>query len=142
MAVYMVNRPVIIATGKFTVPAGSGEIGPPGSGATITIYNSASDWNGIGSKPTGVPFSRIVFTMNSSADSGASGVVFSEALDGVNFRSAATFTYATAGGLTTYDFLVRSPGASVKLAYTNSAAVLIAWEFVLTGLLGDRNPGQ
>lgn len=137
----MVNRPVILAKGKLTIPAGSGEIAAPGSGATITLYNSASDWNGIGSQPTGVPFSRLVLSMNSSADSAASGVVFLEALDGVNFDSTSTFSYTTASGLTAFDFLVRSPGASVKVTYQNSAAVLTTWRFVLTGILGDRNPG-
>jgi hypothetical protein len=139
----MVNRPVIIAKGKF-VPTGnetSGAIGPPGSGSTITLYDSTKDFAAMNIPAAGVPFSRFVFTLNSSADSGASGVVFSEALDGVNFDSTDTKSYTTASGLTAFDFLVRSPGASVKLTYQNSAAVLTVWRFVLTGILGDRNPG-
>lgn len=138
----MVNRPVVIAKGKLTVPAGSGEIGPPGSGATITIYNSILDWNGVGTQPSGVPFSRLVLTLLSSADSAANGVVFAESMDGVNIDTASTQTYLTANGLTTWDFLMRSPGGSnVKITYANSAAVLTSWRFVLSGILGDRSIG-
>jgi len=144
MSVYMVNRPVVITKGKFS-PTGNeagGVIGPPGSGVTITLYDSTKDYAGLNTPPNGPPFSRIVLTLNSSADSAASGLVFAQAEDGINFDTVSAFTYPTASALQTYDFLVRSPGSPVKITYQNSAAVLTYWRFVLTGILGDRNSGS
>lgn len=140
MSIYMTNRPVTIRVGKLTVAAGGPEQAPPGSGATITIYESVLDWNGRGDQAPGLPFSRLVFTMISSHDSAANGVVFADALDGVNYSTVSSQTYLTANGETTYDFLVRS-GSNVKITYQNSANVLTTWRYRLLGILGDRNPG-
>src|SRR5579872_255010 len=137
------NRPVVIAKGKLspTDNETGGAIGPPASGATITLYDSSKDYGNLNLPAAGPPFSRIVLTINSSADGVASGIVFSEAMDGVNFDTAATASYTTASGLSTFDFLVRSQGAALKLTYQNSANTLTVWRFVLTGIIGDRNPG-
>lgn len=136
----MVNRPVTIRVGKFAPLAGGPEQSPPGSGATITIYDSVLDWNGIGAQAAGLPFSRVVLTLFSSHDSGASGLVFANKLDGVITDTVVSYTYSAAGGEFTYDYLVRS-GSNLVITYTNSASVLTAWRYCLLGILGDRNPG-
>lgn len=109
----------------------------PGSGATITIFDSTtvvSMWD-----PIGMPVERIQLNIYSSHDSGASGVVFSSSFDrGANFRTQSSNTYTNAAGATTYDYLMK--GGHVKIAYTNSANVLTAWEMELWGTY-DRNPG-
>lgn len=109
----------------------------PGSGATITIFDSSvvdPMWD-----PIGMPVERIQLNIYSSHDSGASGVAFSSSFDrGANFRSQSAQTYSNANGATTYDYLMK--GGHVKIAYTNSASVLTAWEYELFGVY-DRNPG-
>lgn len=139
----MLNRPVVIVRGKFTIQAGDGEIAPPGSAATITLWDQVLD-SPITSLPGTQrkmnPFSRYVLNIFSSHDSGASGVVFSESQDdGTNYDTISSQTYLNANGLTSYDVLSR--GGHPKITYTNSASVLTAWRFTLLGILGDRNPG-
>jgi hypothetical protein len=127
---------VFIKRGNLTGTAGAQAA--PGNGATITIFDSTTVdpmWC-----PLGLPFERIEFNVYSSHDSGASGVVFSSSFDrGSNFRTQSTNTYSNASGATTYDYLVK--GGHVKIAYTNSANVLTAWEYELWGVY-DRNPGS
>lgn len=144
--VYMVNRPIWIARGVLNPTAGSGEQSPPGNAATITIYDSTGG-STTGRDPNGaqfftpVPWSRLVLSIKSSADSGASGVLFEGSEDaGLNWDAMqAGQTYLTANGLTQYDVLVTSP--QVRIKYTNSAAVLTTWRMSLEGILGDRSKG-
>lgn len=139
----IVNRPVVIARGKLTINPGDGEVAAPGSGSTITLWDQLLD-SPVTSLP-GVqhsmhPFSRYQLNILSSADSGASGLVFAESQDdGVNYDTISAQTYATANGLTSYDVLAR--GGHPKITYTNSASVLTSWRFTLIGIIGDRNPG-
>jgi hypothetical protein len=108
---------------------------PPGSGATITIFDTSlvSTWK------DGFPFQRVQLNVYSSHDSGASGVVFTSSFDrGTNFRAQSANTYTNAGGATTYDYLMK--GGQVKIQYTNSANVLTAWEMEVFACY-DRNPG-
>lgn len=127
---------VLICRGALLGTNGTGTQAPPGSGATITIFDSTSNPSVFKS---GVTFHRVQLNVYSSHDSGASGVVFSSSFDsGTNFRTQETYTYLTAGGAFTYDYLMR--GSHVKVAYTNSANVLTAWEMELYGCY-DRNPG-
>lgn len=130
---------VNIARGFLLGTSGGGNA-PPGNAATITILDTTlstlSAWK------DGVPFERIQLNIYSSHDSGASGIVFSSSFDrGTNFRaqSAATYTYLNANGPSTYDYIMK--GGHVKIAYTNSANVLTAWEMEVFGIY-DRNPGS
>lgn len=126
---------VLLRRGNLTGTGGAQAA--PGNGATITIFDSTAVdpmWD-----PIGLPFERVQLNIFSSHDSGASGVVFSSSFDrGSNFRSQSTNTYTNAGGATSYDYLMK--GGHVKIQYTNSAAVLTAWEMELWGIY-DRNPG-
>lgn len=89
--------------------------------------------------PIGLPFERIQVNIFSSHDSGASGVVFSSSFDrGTNFRTQSTATYLNANGATSYDYLMK--GGHVKVAYTNSANALTAWEMEVWGIY-DRTAG-
>lgn len=123
---------------------GTGFEAPPASGATKTILDTTLTTNGqwpafLGSID-GVQFDRLQLNIYSSHDSGASGVVFSSSFDrGTNFRTQSTATYLNADGATTYDYLMR--GGHVKIAYTNSANTLTAWEMELFGIY-DRHPGS
>jgi hypothetical protein len=126
---------VLLARGFLT---GTGAYAPPGSGATITIFDSTD--SKLSSWLDGLPFNRITLSVYSSHDSGASGVVFSSSFDrGGNFRSQSATTYTNAtDGARTWDYLIK--GGHVKVAWTNSANVLTAWEMELHGVY-DRNPG-
>lgn len=127
---------VLIARGAMGGAAGSGTEAPPASAATITILDTSSAPSVFKS---GVPFQRIQLNVYSSHDSGASGVVFSSSFDnGTNFRTQDTDTYLNADGPTTFDYLMK--GRHVKIAYTNSANTLTAWEMEVWGCY-DRNPG-
>ena len=133
----MENRPVQIARGTFAPLANSGEQSPPGSGATITIYDSTAGQNGLQGNPL-IPFTRLVLTVKSSADGGASGVTCEGSNDnGLHWETMVTAgSYLTASGLMTFDFAVNMPQARIK--YVNSAAVLTTWEMSLQGVIGDR----
>ncbi len=100
----------------------------PGSGATITLFNNYT--------PEDMPTlldgqERIVFAIQSSHDSGASGVVVESSSDGTNWYACADGaggsypkTY-TATGKTLYDVPIQ--GRYHRVKYTNSAAALTAW---------------
>lgn len=127
---------VIIQRGNLTGTGGAQAA--PGSGATITILDTSD--SGHTAWKDKVPFERIEVNIYSSHDSGASGVVFSSSFDrGSNFRTQSSQTYLNANGATTYDYLMK--GGHVKVAYTNSANVLTAWEMEVVGVY-DRNPGS
>lgn len=133
----IVNRPVQIARGVLTPAAGSGEQSPPGSGATIVIYDSTATNNGLQGN-TLIPFTRLMLTIDSSADSAASGVICEGSDDnGAHWRTMQTAgSYTTASGMSLFDFAVTMPQARIR--YTNSAAVLTTWEMSLIGVIGDR----
>lgn len=129
---------VIIQRGNLTGTGGAQAA--PGNGATITILDTSD--SGHTAWRDKVPFNRIQLNIYSSHDSGASGLVFSSSFDrGANFRaqSTATYTYLNANGPSSYDYVMK--GGHVKIAYTNSANDLTAWEMELVGLY-DRNPGS
>lgn len=116
---------------------GTGSQAPPGNGSTITLFDSTAAGNNANLDCT--KFNRIQVNITSSHDSGASGVVISSSFDqGTNFDTQNTYTYLTANGATTYDYLVR--GGNVKVAYTNSANVLTGFRCEVVGIY-DRNPG-
>lgn len=135
-----VNRPVVIRRGKFTVNANDGELGPPGNGATITLYDANATHNGVGNQRTPVPFSRLLLTIFADFNSGVNGVVYSENLngDGTTYETISTQTYTAAATAQKIDILL--VGSLPKITYTNSANVLTKWEFTLMGLF-DRDDG-
>lgn len=135
----IVNRPVIICRGKFAPGGNESSIGPPASGATITLYDSTANSNGLPGNPP-LPFTRLLLNIYSSHIGGTNGLVFQSDFDGgnTNWRNQATQTLP-ATTPTTYDYLLR--GDQAKIAFTNSANVLTAWEFTLIGVVGDRDAG-
>lgn len=126
---------VLIQRGNLTGTGGAQAA--PGNGATITLFDSTAVvpmWD-----PICLPFERIQVNIFSSHDSGANGVVFSSSFDrGANFRTQSTQTYLAANGATTYDYLLK--GGHLKVAYTNSANGLTAWEMEIFGVY-DRSAG-
>lgn len=127
---------VIIQRGNLT--GTNGAQAAPGSGATITILDTSDSTHTAWRDK--VPFERIQLNIYSSHDSGASGLVFSSSFDrGTNFRTQSSQTYSNAAGPASYDYLMK--GGHVKIAYTNSANVLTAWEMEVVGIY-DRNPGS
>lgn len=139
MSISRVDSRMVIHRGILAPAAGEPEQAAPGSGATVTIYDQTADHNGVGNQKPACPFERLQFTVMSSADSAASGVVFAESEDGTNFDTVSSQSYTAASGLTTFDFLCR--GGHPKITYQNSASVLTSWRYTLTGIMGDRNPG-
>jgi hypothetical protein len=108
----------------------------PGSGATITIFDSTAEtWC-----PTGLPFERLQFNVTSSHDSAVDGVDHASSFDrGANFDTQDEDTYLATDGATSYDYLVK--GGHAKITYENSANTLTAWRYELWGIY-DRNPGS
>lgn len=129
---------MVIRRGVLTPASGAGEQAAPGSGATITIWDTSLNANALSPK-VGVPFSRVVLAIISSADSAANGVKFYLSQDGINFQLDDQDAYLTADGETTYDFLMRAPHA--RITYENSASALTTWQMSLIGIIGDRDPG-
>ena len=140
MLLQAVNRPIWIARGVLVPAAGSGEQAPPGSGATITIFDSTANANALQFN-TPVPFSRLVLHIDADANSAASGVIIEGSTNnGATWTTMqAAQTYLTASGPTDYDILVTMP--QVRLRYTNTAAVLTRWNMSLEGIMGDRSKG-
>lgn len=137
---------VLLRRWKFAPTANESTVAAPGSGATVTLFDSTLSGNGL-PPITPLPFNRIQVNHFSSHDSAASGVVFSSNFDGgnatapasSNWRQQSTQTFTNAGGATTWDYLLK--GGHVKVTYQNSANVLTAWEGEIYGVY-DRNPGS
>lgn len=136
-AIATTNRPILLARGVLNPATGSGEQSKPGSGSTITIYDSTANSNGL-QFGTPVPFTRLMLTIVSSADSNATGVIFEGSEDnGANWDNMATpAQYLTANGMMTFDTGVTAP--QVRVRYINSSAVLTTWRMSLTAVNGDR----
>lgn len=118
---------------------GSGEQAAPTSGQTITVFDSTANANAQ-QFITPLPFARLMLTINSSADSAASGVTFEGSEDnGANWNTMqAAQKYLTANGVTQYDIVVLAP--QVRIKYANSASTLTTWQMALIGYF-DRSKG-
>lgn len=133
----MSHTPERVMLARSAITGKPGGQAAPGSGATITIWESAVNML---SSLDCQPFQRVQLNIYSSHDSGASGVVFLSSFDqGANYRTQSATTYTNASdGARTWDYLMK--GGNVKITYTNSANVLTAWEMEVVGCY-DRNPG-
>lgn len=103
----------------FTAPNPSGVpyiVGPPGSGATVTLWQTTDTSY----------FKWLCIAMVSSADSGASGISVEVSYDaGTTWRVMGTSSYTTATGW--WKFKKHITEGLMRLRYTNSAAVLTTW---------------
>ena len=109
--------------------AAQGYVAAPGSGATITIWDS-------GSGVTGVKFKRLIWNGISSHDSGASGLSFEHSFDdGTNWDVLVAYTNTAS---TVYQRFVAVSAPRVRVRYTNSANVLTTWRGCLIGDTYDR----
>ncbi len=121
----------LLARGLTTAPAtGEKNITKPGSGSTITIWDSTLN-QGAANANVGRRIKRLILAINSSADSGASGVIFESSPDGgTNWVATSTAqTYTTVSGRTVY--YVSVAGLDFRIRYTNSASVLTTWQVEL-----------
>lgn len=116
--------------------AAKGYIVAPGSGATITIWDSGSRegtqqlYEGTNAKA--VRWKRLIMTNVPSADSGASGVSFEASFDnGTNWDVIVTYTDTAAGAPNIHYVSVSYP--RIRVRYTNSASVLTTWRGSLVG---------
>lgn len=124
---------VLLARGLTTDPSsGEANVTKPGSGSTITMWQSADNRN---STFGGARFKRLILDIYSSHASGSSGLKFQESMDGTTYRDLVTYT-VSATTKTKYYVSVAAP--FLKVAYTNSANVLTTWEFVLYGDTEER----
>lgn len=125
----MDNRQELLKRWTLTGTAAQGFVVAPGSGATITIWDSGAN------DPSGtraVRWKRLVYTNTASADSGASGVSFEISSDnGTNWDVLVTYSDTAAGAPNVR--YVSIAHARVRLRYTNSAAVLTSWRGSLVG---------
>jgi hypothetical protein len=127
---------VVLATRNLAGDASAGIEAAPGSGATVTLYDSgATDDPKI--KPLGAVWKHVCLTIVSSHDSAANGLVLEEHRgDAAGTWDATSFaeTYAAANGLWKYYI---DPGARRwRLRYTNSANTLTAFR---SEVLGDAD---
>tara|TARA_R110000868_G_scaffold85529_4_gene240558 strand:+ start:1363 stop:1758 length:396 start_codon:yes stop_codon:yes gene_type:complete len=109
-----------------------GLVAKPASGATITLWSSASNQN---SSFGGPRFKRLIVSIYSSHASAASGLAFQESHDGTNWRDLVSYSISA----TTYtrsDVAVAAP--YVRVRYTNSANTLTTWEMSVLGDCCDR----
>jgi len=112
----------------------------PGSGSTVTLYDSTVQAGG--PRGAGARFKMLVINLNSSHDSAATGVTIDESNDGgANWEnlSAQSFTYQTASGYVKTFVKVSAPEVRVK--YANSANVLTRWRFSILGDSEERGNG-
>ena len=111
---------------------GSAAVAAPGSGATITLWDSTA--NSSGSKfmsPYGVRYKRLVVTIYSSHVSAASGLQFDESTDGgANWRNIVSYTVAATTPTINY---VSVGNHNIRVRYVNSANVLTTWEMSVVG---------
>lgn len=116
--------------------AAQGYVVAPGSGATITIWDSGANehvqtWTGP-QNSKGVRWKRLVMTSTASADSGANGVSFEVSSDnGANWDVLVQYTDTAAGAPNVH--YVSVSGLRVRVRYTNSAATLTTWRGSLVG---------
>lgn len=129
---------IILRRGIMNPTGGAPEQAQPGSGSTITIWDSSLNTNGL-SPTRGPQLSRVVLAIFASHDSAADGVKFYLSQDGTNFQLDDQDAYAATDGETTYDWLMRAPHG--RITYENSANVLTSWQMSLMGIIGDRDPG-
>ncbi len=123
------NRQELLKRWTLTGTAAQGFVPAPGSGATITIWDSG---NNDPSSSRAVRFKRLIYTNSSSADSGASGVVFQESADnGTNWKTIVSYTDTAVGAPNIRYVSISFP--RVRVTYTNSAAVLTEWNGSLVG---------
>ena len=124
----------VLRRGALTTSASNpGDQAAPGSGATITIWSSASNASG---QRGGARFKRLVLNLYSSHASATNGVVFAESNDGgTTWRTLTEATLATTT-YTKYDVAVSAP--AVRVTFENSASTITTWEMSLLGDTCER----
>jgi hypothetical protein len=112
-----------VARGKLSTSTGDGFIAAPGSAATITLFDSGAD-NSVST--VGAAVKRVIVNIYASAASAASGLTFDETHDnGTNWRNVVSYTVAANTYTKSY---VSMSAPRIRVTYTNTAAVLTAWE--------------
>ena len=133
-----INRQEVLKKWQTNGTADQGFVVAPGSGATITIWDSGDPQGSATASRTGkdknagARFKRLIMTSTASADSGASGVVFQASFDdGANWDTIVSYTDTAAGAPNIHYVSVAAPRLRVR--YTNSASVLTTWRGTLMG---------
>jgi hypothetical protein len=128
-------RQEILARWTTAGTAAQGFIPAPGSGATITIWDSGANENQsrtAGNNVKGYRWKRLIMSSTASADSAASGVVFQYSVDnGANWDTIVSYTDTAAGAPNIHYVSVSFP--RIRVQYTNSASVLTTWRGTLVG---------
>ena len=118
----------------------TGQVAQPGSGATITLWDSGATISGaasqVANKNGGTRFKRLIINIESSHVSAANGLQIDETNDdGTNWDNLVSYTVAA----TTYTKSVVSVSAPrVRVRYVNSANVLTQWRGSIIGDEYDR----
>lgn len=110
--------------------AANGYVAAPGSGATITLWDSGSN-DASGTK--GARWRRLIISTYSSHVSATNGLTVDESWDnGTNWDNVGSYTVSA----TTYTKTYASVAAPrVRVRYANSANVLTSWR---GGIVGDE----
>ena len=118
-----------------------GYVAAPGSGATITLWDSGSNEGGNGRNSKGVRWRRLIINTFTSHASAASGMTIEESSDdGANWDIVPLGSVTIAA--TTYTKTSAAISAPrVRVRYINTANVLTAWRGSVIGDEYDNNPG-
>lgn len=132
----MEGRQETLARWTFTGTAAQGYIPAPGSGATITIFDSGSRENtqpgATANYTAGRRWKRVIMSSTSSHDSAANGVSFEVSYDnGANWDVLVQYSDTAVGAPNVHYVSMAAPRWRVR--YTNSANVLTAWRGDLIG---------
>lgn len=121
----------LLAWGSGT-PLSNGTVGPPASGATITLWSSTGNE---AQATQGARYKKLVASLYVSHLSAASGLTFEESVDNSNWRVVLAFSIAAATYTKSY-CTVSAP--YVRVRYVNAANVLTTWEMSVCGDQSDR----
>ena len=141
---YLKDKNLTLYRGVLSAPAGSGLSSAPGSGATVTLWDSTATGNQQSGLQVLTPCKIVRFqlTIVSSHDSGTNGVVVEGSEDGSQWDNIdpAKFpaTYSAVSGRWVYDVL-RTTG-QIRFKYTNSANALTKWQTSLEGSMERASP--
>jgi len=124
----------VLAKMALSPASGSSTVGPPGSSATITLFDSTTA-GALAARSRGLVFEKVILNLLSSHASATDGVIFEVSTDrGANWESLITYTNTPGGTLFQRHVVI---GASdFRIRYTNSANALTAWR---GSLIGERS---
>lgn len=128
---------VMLRQGGLTATAGTGRQAAPGSGATITLFDSNANNPGA---QRGSRWRRLISRIKSSHISAVDGLKFQESYDGTSWDTLIAYTVPATTAAVPYSvYSVAVAAPNVRVTYENSANVLTTWQMTLEGDTEERS---